>query len=97
MAVLMNGPQPWDQEIADMLTKDMFIGREACQVGGYFKGQLKPPADKRIQAFKRLCDPAHAIEMLEQVIKTDKESPLPGDYYAKRRAVIPGNLALLKS
>ena len=38
MAVLMNGPQPWDQEIADMLTKDMFIGREACQVGGFFQG-----------------------------------------------------------
>lgn len=58
MSVLINGAQPWDDELAGLLSPAMFENPEACKARSLLQWDLKPPAAAREAAFKRLCGPA---------------------------------------
>lgn len=58
LSVLINGSHPWDEELAGLLSPDMFENPEACKARRLFQWELKPPAAAREAAFKRLCGPA---------------------------------------
>lgn len=96
MLILMRGEQPWDQTIADTLTKDMFYTKTSCQAGTFME-ELKPPSEARLRTFKRLCDPAEAIARLEKIMSDESARPTPGERYEKVRKDIPKNLATLRN
>jgi hypothetical protein len=58
ISVLINGAQPWDDELAGLLSPAMFENPEACKARSLLQWELKPPAAAREAAFKRLCGPA---------------------------------------
>ena len=58
ISVLINGAQPWDDELAGLLSPAMFENPEACKARSLLQWDLKPPAAAREAAFKRLCGPA---------------------------------------
>jgi hypothetical protein len=58
LSVLINGLQPWDEELAGLLSPAMFENPEACKARSLLQWELKPPAAAREAAFKRLCGPA---------------------------------------
>lgn len=58
LSVLINGPHPWDEELAGLLSPAMFENPEACKARSLLQWELKPPAAAREAAFKRLCGPA---------------------------------------
>lgn len=58
LSVLINGSQPWDEEVAALLSPAMFENTEACKARSLLRWELKPPAAAREAAFKRLCGPA---------------------------------------
>jgi hypothetical protein len=58
ISVLINGSHPWDEELAGLLSPDMFENPEACNARSLLQWELKPPAAAREAAFKRLCGPA---------------------------------------
>lgn len=58
ISVLINGSHPWDDELAGLLSPNMFANPEACKARSLLQWDLKPPAAAREAAFKRLCGPA---------------------------------------
>lgn len=57
ISVLINGPQPWDEEVVALLSPAMFEQPEACRARSLLQYEMKPPAAAREAAFKRLCGP----------------------------------------
>ena len=95
MLNLLNGGQEWSAQIAAMLPRSMFAGRQACDEAGLLNGRMKAPADERIAAFKRLCPVDKAIHSLRSRIELDKATPAASDEAAKNYEARKRNLAAL--
>ncbi len=96
LSVLLNGDQPWNQEVADTLTRDMFQGGKACS-SRFYMDEIKPPAAQRVAAYKRLCDSQKAVDDIRRYLDDERTKPSPGVYFEKLRQVLPVNLRLLLS
>jgi len=97
LAVLLNGDHPWDAQIAASLPRTMFASRDACKAGALLQYELKAPAVERVNAFKRLCDPTQAAEVIEAAVRRDDASAPLNEQQTRERAARKANLALLKS
>lgn len=75
LSVLISGGQPWDAQLAAMLPRSMFDSPEACRAGSLLQWELKAPAAERIAAFKALCDPARAVEVVQAAMARDSGQP----------------------
>lgn len=95
MAIILNGDQPWNGDVVALLPKSMFFAKTTCNEGVLLNYPVKPPAEERIAAFKRLCDPAPWVEMLKKNIADDQLTPAPNDRWKQMRAARKSNLAVL--
>jgi hypothetical protein len=55
----------------------MFADKAACAQGSLLNCELKRPAQERIAAFKRLCDPAPWAAILRRNIAEGQLTPSP--------------------
>jgi len=95
IGTILNGDQPWDGDLVSLLPASMFADKSACAQGTLLNYELKAPAAERIATFKRLCDPAPWVAMLQRNIANDQLTPSPNDQLTKYRIARKSNLALL--
>jgi len=95
IGTILNGDQRWDAELVALLPPSMFADKATCAQGTLLNYELKPPAAERIAAFKRLCDAAPWVAMLQRNIANDQLTPSPNDQWTRMRAARKSNLALL--
>jgi hypothetical protein len=92
---LLNGPQPWSDDVAAALPADMFDSPAACDDAGLLNYELKPPVDRRMAIYRRLCASAPSIERLREKVEAERRSVAPDAYEARQREARKANLALL--
>lgn len=92
---LLNGPQPWSDEVASALPADMFGSPAACDDAGLLNYDLKPPVDRRMGLYKRLCGSAASIERLREKVASERHSVASNAYEARQREARRANLAFL--
>lgn len=92
---LLNGPQPWSDDVAAALSADMFGSPTACDEAGLLNYELKPPVDRRMATYKRLCGSAGSIERLREKVEAERHSVAPSADEARQREARRANLALL--
>lgn len=95
VVVLLNGPQPWNDEVAAALSAEMFGSPAACDEAGLLNYELKAPADRRVALYKRLCGSAASIERLRERVEAERHSVAPDANEARQRAARKANLASL--
>lgn len=97
LAVLLNGNQPWDAELAAMLPKSMFASGKGCVgQGAMVVAEGKAPVPGRIETLKRLCDAAPIIQALEADIKREAGTQPANDYFRAKREARAKYLPMLK-
>lgn len=97
LAVLLNGDQPWDGELAAMLPKSMFASGKGCLGQGVMVVvEGKAPVPERIETLKRLCDAAPIIQALEADIQREAGTQPANDYYRAKREARTKYLPILK-
>jgi len=95
ISVILNGDQPWREEVVAKLPKSMFATPAACKGGGLLYYELKSPATERIVTFKRLCDPDPWIDKLKRAIAADALTTAPNEQWERMQAARKNNLAVL--
>lgn len=95
IVVLLNGPQPWSDDVASALSPTMFDSPAACDEAGLLNYELKPPADRRVKLYKRLCGSAASVERLRARVEAERHALPPNAYEARQREARRMNWALL--
>lgn len=95
IVILLNGGQPWSDEVAAALPKEMFDNAAACDEAGLLNYELKPPVDKRMAAYKKLCGSDQRIERLREAVEAERNAVPSSPYQARQREARKINLALL--
>lgn len=95
ISVILNGDQPWREEVVSKLPKSMFATPVACKGGGLLNYEMKAPAKDRIETFKRLCDPDPWIDKLKRAIAADEHTTAPNEQWERMQAARKTNLAIL--
>lgn len=77
---LLNGPQPWSDDVAAALPADMFASPSACDDAGLLNYELRPPVDRRMAIYKLLCGSAESIERLREKVEASdiRHREVPG-------------------